>query len=218
MEALSLLSQTLNLPHAQIAPRALSIDPNAADADLSTIAKRLIAVSEYSRWALASALATILKRKGERWLNEFCSNSGINPKLRRELLAVHAFYPPAQRTIPVTYYHYRDAMLIVSDGKPKPLQRALGCLALASTHHWSVSELRKHARGATATDKATPKQDEFVSYRAVHDVARYARHELPSLASWTKERIDVVLDDLSDSIELVDRLRELKRLKGISKT
>lgn len=213
-EQITLLAETLAIPHARLEPRALIIDDAASDQEVVNVALRLVAVAGHSQWALASAMFTLLDRKGESWLNEFCCAAGIHPKVRRELLAVHTFYPRESRTHALTYQHYRDAMLIVNDGKPKALQRATRHLADAQANGWTVSELRKHTRTAEATEKPAPKQDEFASYEAVHAFARYARHELPSLSTWSAERVSVVLADLSDAIEFIDRLRAIKQLKS----
>lgn len=209
----SLLETTLALPCASIAERCIDIRPDAHDDDVIALTQRLLAVSRFSSWALAGALFELLERKGESWLNVFCTANAIAPKLRRELLGVHTFYSPTHRTHALTYQHYRDAMLIVNDGKPKALQRATHHLAQAEAHGWSVSELRKHTRTATATQQPVEEQEVFASYQSVHDFARYARHELPTLASWSAERVDLVLADLADGIELIDRLRELRRLR-----
>lgn len=212
METQTLLTDTIRLPHAEISPRLLVIDTTASDADLMAITRRLMAVAGYAQWALATALDALLTRKGETWLNDFCITCAIHPKLRRELLAVHAFYPAPKRTLDLSYHHYRDAMLIVNDGKPKALDRALASLTTAHNNGWSVGELRRHARQATATTHSTHTvsiQQDFGAYECVHDFARYAHQELPRLATWSAERMALVLADLGDAPALIDQLRRL---------
>lgn len=212
METQTLLSDSLRLPHAEVSERQLRIDTTASDADLMVITRRLVAVAGYARWALATVLDALLTRKGETWLNEFCITCEIHPKFRRELLAVHTFYPESRRKLDLSYHHYRDAMLIVSDGKPKALDRALACLTTAHNNGWTVGELRRHTRLATATPQhgqATAIQQGFGAYECVHDFARYAHQELPRLATWSAERVTLVLADMGDAPAFVDQLRRL---------
>ena len=212
-----LLEETIKLPRAKIEAHGLTIDTAASDDDLMAIVHRLVAVGRNSQWALATALFELLERRGESWLNQFCIASGVSPKLRRELLAVHNFYPPEKRLLSLTYGHYRDAMHLVSDGKPKPLERALDCLGKAFENDWDVPALRKYAKRTTATEahSAEERQGDFAAYAAVPAFSRFAKGELPRLSTWTKERIELVLTDLADGLEFVDRLRELAKLKGV---
>lgn len=235
----SLLPDTIHLPRAVIRDRALLIDPNATDDDVLKLATRLVSVAGYAHWALAAALGELLMRKyraelsansnpdtqdakdkahaaAESWLNEFCIAQGLKPKLRRELLAVHTFYPPDARTFDLTYEHYRDAMLIASDGKPRSLPRALDTLASAHDARWSVSELRRHARTAASVEAPTPPAQTalFDDYHAVEAFARFIHAALPRLASWTPDRIRLVHDELREVREFIDRLDALNRLNG----
>lgn len=213
METQTLLTETIRLPHAEVSERKLLIDTTASDADLMGITRRLMAVAGYAQWALATALDALLTRKGETWLNDFCITCEIHPKLRRELLAVHAFYPAPKRALDLSYHHYRDAMLIVNDGKPKALDRALACLTTAHNNGWSVGELRRHSRQATRTEQQTPTngiQQDFGAYECVHDFARYAHQELPRLATWSAERVELVLTDLGDAVAFVEQLKRLQ--------
>jgi hypothetical protein len=221
----SLLPDTIHLPCAVIRDRALLIDPTATDDDVLHLASRLVSVAGYAHWALASALGELLMRrtrtdgaeKAESWLNEFCVAQGLKPKLRRELLAVHTFYPPDARTYDLTYEHYRDAMLISSDGHPKALPRALATLDLAHDNRWSVPELRRHARTANAVEPAQPATHEsatFDDYHAVSAFAQFVHAQLPVLASWEPERVRIVLSELHEVKEFVERLEALDRLNG----
>lgn len=219
----TLLPDTIHLPCAVIQDRALHISPDATDSDVLDLTTRLVSVAGYAHWALAAALGELLMRRtradgapaAESWLNEFCVAHGLKPKLRRELLAVHTFYPPDARTYDLTYEHYRDAMLIAADGKPRALPRALETLAAAHDARWSVSELRRHARASAAVETPTPpaQASAFDEYHAVEAFARFVHGSLPTLASWQPERIAIVRDELREVREFIDRLDALAGLK-----
>lgn len=211
----AILAETLHLPPvAHMEDRVLTIDATASDADLINVTLRILAVAEHSQWALSSALHELHKRKGETWLNEFCASHRINPKLRRELIAVHTFYPPEKRQLGLTYGHYRDAMLAVNDGKPRALERASAHLQRAFDHSWSVSELRKAARAheAPTARPDAPEQPGLLAYQAVLDMARYAHAELPSMSRYTPARARLVLQDLGETIEFISRLQAIASL------
>lgn len=224
-----LLADTIRLPCAQVHERTLEISASATDAEILELTHRLITVAGFAHWALAAALGELLMRKtaaigadaAESWLNQFCVTAGLKPKLRRELLAVHTFYPPAQRQHDLTYEHYRDAMLIASDGRPSALPRALATLAIAHDNNWTVSELRRHARAAAATEQTSATYTDatdfdaptFEDFRAVETFARFVHAELPRLSAWTHERAAIVRDELCEVREFLDRLDGIAALR-----
>ncbi len=219
----SLLPEVIHLPSSPtIRDRALIIADSASDQEVLDLAIRLVSVSGFTQWALAAALGELLIRRtasdgpdaAEAFINDFCALHGLKPKLRRELLAVHTFYPPDTRVYDLTYEHYRDAMLIASDGRPKALARATATLARAHDAGWSVSDMRRHARAAAAIETPTPptQSSAFDDYHAVSAFAAFVHASLPTLASWTPERIALIASELHEAREFLDRLDALARL------
>jgi hypothetical protein len=151
--------------------------------------------------------------KDETWAHEFSEAHDIDPKERREMLAIHTFYPPESRSIDLSYEHYKEAMLGIDDGKPDQLKRAVAYLESAVAHHWSHTGLRRHIRSSQATELPDTTQSEFNGYGAIFDFRRYIQHQ--STTPLTPERARLLLNDIGqETLDFIDRLRSLSTQCG----
>lgn len=207
----------LDLPGCTLTRRSLAIPESLTDAQLPQVGAKLFSVRGCIKWAIASVLDEMVARKtklgkdpDETWANEFAEAHDLDPKERRELLAMHAFFPVASRTLDLSYEHYREAMLGIDDGKPSQLKRALAYLQTAEINHWSHTQLRRHIRASQATEAPDTSQTEFAGYGAVFDFRRYIQHEAEHPI--TPERARLLLQDIGqDTIDFIDRLREVAK-------
>ncbi len=222
---LSFPSDVLALPKAVLSfsPRGLVFADDATDAQILAVGHRLLAAKGYISWALGSLFAEMLKRRPSKagsltdrdmgWVSEFCDAHRLDAKLRRELIGVYLFYQAAPVDSPsLDYEYYRECYFgtwgMETGGR---LSKALGYLHRALDEGLSVTALRMliRAEGRTTTP---PAEDELnlAAYSAVFDFMRFAKHELPSVASYTPERARLILDDLgSDTIAYIDAVRSI---------
>lgn len=205
----------LELPGCTLTKRTLKIPEAIADAQLPVIGSKLLSVRGCLKWAIGSVLSEMVSRKtppnkdpDETWAIEFADAHDIDPKERREILAIHTFYPPPHRTIELSYEHYKEAMLGIGDGKPKQLQRALAYLQTASLNHWTHTQLRRHIRSSQSIEQPDSTQSEFEGYSVIFDFRRYIQHE--STHPITPDRARLLLQDIGlETLDFLDRLRTI---------
>lgn len=216
---LQLLESSIRLPQVTIERRGLSIPKKLATETLPQIGQKMLAIRNWLKWGFASLFTEMTARELKEAkpdtksdsapetdrVSEFCDAAGIDPKEKRELLAIHAFYPPKHRIIDLSYEHYREAMWGVDDGKPQMLHRALAFLRLAKDNDWSVTELRRHIRkeGATETPEPRERQTEFSGYGAVFDICRWAAKEIEHVDSMEPEAAQQILTDLGPNLPIL---------------
>lgn len=220
----ALLDETLRLSASvQIVPRDLIIPPQVEDDQLPALANRVLAVRGFSKWALGAVLNQMVVRRpithagvatGEHdseWAFAYAEAAGLDPKERRAVMGVYAFFPPKLRTFELSWEHYCECMWGVSDGRPNALARALAFLQVASRESLSITALRKHIRGAQITEQADETQVEaaLLNYGAVFEFERFAGRELDHMETYTAERAAAVLADLSKTVSFLARLRAL---------
>lgn len=206
----------LDLPGCTLTKRSLAIPSTLTDAQLPAVGAKLLSVRGCLKWAIGSVLSEMISRKStqkqtdETWATEFAEAHDIDPKERRELLAIHLFYPSDSRTIDLSYEHYKEAMLGIDDGKPNQLKRALAYLQTAALNHWSHTQLRRHIRSSQAQEFPDTTQTHFQGYGAVFDFRRYIQHE--SQHPITPERARLLLQDIGeDTLSFLDTLRSLAK-------
>lgn len=205
----------LDLPGCTLTKRTLAFPAALPDAQLPQVGSRLLAIRGCIKWALGSLLSEMTTRRttdprnpDETWTNEFAEAHDIDPKERREIIAIHTFFPPDSRTHDLTYEHYKEAMLGVGDGRPNMLKRALAYLQTAAINHWSHTELRRHIRSAQAAESPDTMQTEFTGYGAIFDFRRYMQKEAGHPI--TPERAKLLLNDIGpDTLRFIDELRTI---------
>jgi len=204
----------LDLPGCTLTRRTLDIPATITDAQLPQVGSKLLSVRGCLKWAIGSVLAEMVTRKpktkagepDESWANEFADAHDIDPKERREILAIHTFFPAELRTVDLSYEHYKEAMLGVHDNQPKQLQRALAYLQAAHAHAWTHTQLRRHIRSSQAQEKPDTTQTAFAGYGSVFDFRRYMQQE--AAQPITPDRARLLLADIGeDTLEFIDRLR-----------
>lgn len=207
----------LDLPGCTLTKRTLEIPLSITDAQLPIVGSKLLSVRGCLKWAIGSVLSEMVTRKtppgkdpDETWANEFAEAHDIDPKERREILALHTFYPPHTRTLDLSYEHYKEAMLGIDDGKPKQLPRALAYLQTAALNHWSHTQLRRHIRSSQSTESPDTTPPQFQGYGIVFDFRRYIQHE--SAHPITPERARLLLNDIGeDTLQFIDTLRSMAK-------
>lgn len=212
------IAEVLNLKGVHFTPCSLAIPAQLEDEALPMIARRVCLVRGFSRWALGAVLCEMVARRSRpgfppdlSWANDCADTLQLDPKERREVMAVHAFYPSAMRFTALTYEHHREAMWHADDGAATALRTALAYLQHAAKEHLDVPKLRAHMRRASTTERVEVQTESpaITAYNAVFDFRRWAVMQLASPESLTKERAAIILTDLGEGVALIDRLRAM---------
>ncbi len=213
LSQLQLFRESVNLGESLVSyqPNGLTFSPACTDTQLINVGHRLMAVRSYLKWSLGSLLAEMADRRtedAESWISDFCTAHALDPKDRREMVGVATFYRAATDLPPLSYEHCREAMWGAGGGAPGGLSRALGYLRIAHTDNLTYTQLRRLIRTQQAADTPPePEQPNLSGYSIIFDFMRYARTQLPSVASYTPERAALILHDLGDALAFIDALR-----------
>lgn len=207
------IAEVLNLRGVHFTPCSLAIPAQLEDEALPMIARRVCLVRGFSRWALGSILCEMVNRRdgNDQWANDCANALQLDPKERREVMAVHLFFPANTRVPALTYEHHREAMWAVSDGHPTPLPRAITFLKQAVRDRLDVPQLRKVMRQAHTTEP-TEHQTEapgIGGYNAVFEFRRWCLAQRDTLRTMPKERAELILTDLGEAVAFIDSLRAI---------
>lgn len=141
-----------------------------------------------------------INRRSLKYLTTYAESSGLSSDTLWVRHKVAAFYPIDVRTQAVSFEHYREAMVSGS------LANAIGWLRKAADGAWTISDMRAHMRkelrGADGQPPMDGKTDAVLSR-----VECWAADLLPKADSLPKERSVRLLEHLSATAQLIDRLR-----------
>ena len=141
-----------------------------------------------------------INRRSLKYLTTYAESSGLSSDTLWVRHKVAAFYPLDVRTQAVSFEHYREAM---GSGS---LANAIDWLRKAADGAWTVSDMRGHMRkelrGADGQPPIDGKTDVVLSR-----VECWAADLLPRADSLPKERSIRLLEHLSATAQLIDRLR-----------
>lgn len=209
------IAEVLNLKGVHFTPCSLAIPAQLDDEALPAIARRVCLVRGFSRWALGAILCEMVNRRdgNDQWANDCADMLQLDPKERREVMAVHTFYPSAQRATSLTYEHHREAMWAVNDGQPSPLRRALAFLERAAREHLDVPQLRKAMRQAHTTERQEQQSEApgITQYNVVFEFRRWCVSQLGSLEAMERTRAELILTDLGEAVAFIDRVRAIAK-------
>ena len=141
-----------------------------------------------------------INRRSLKYLTTYAESSGLSSDTLWVRHKVAAFYPLDVRTQAVSFEHYREAM---GSGS---LANAIDWLRKAADGAWTISDMRAHMRkelrGADGQPPIDGKTDVVLSR-----VECWAADLLPRADSLPKERSIRLLEHLSATAQLIDRLR-----------
>lgn len=211
MEKQLTIAEIVNLPAVQFTRNGLVFPSQTKDEIIPEVGRRVALIRGFAKWAMGAVFREMIKRRdnNDTWANDFAQALAMDPKERREVLAVDSFYSLDSRNVPLSFEHYREAMWGTADGKANQHKRAMAFLRMAHENKWSVSQLRLYIRKASADERDEPLQDDLslVRYASVFAFRRFAAEELKAMDQMDPDRAALILSDLGEAVEFIEQLK-----------